>query len=86
MTSQQISNTCLKLTMETFRTRCELYSKLIIKTMERRHRRCYNVLIVNSKHISYFSSASIVDFEKLNVCWEIVTWTCSVENCPEKLC
>ena len=35
------------------RTMCEICSKLIIKTTERRHRRLYIVFIVNFEHISH---------------------------------
>ena len=35
------------------RTRCEIYSKLIIKTPERRHWRRSSVFTVNSEHISH---------------------------------
>ena len=35
------------------RTRCEICSKLIIKTPERRHWRCSGVFIVNFEHISH---------------------------------
>ena len=35
------------------RTRCEIYSKITIKTPERRHWRRSGVFIVNFEHISY---------------------------------
>ena len=35
------------------RTRCEIYSKLTIKTPERRHLRCSDVFVVNFKHTSH---------------------------------
>ena len=34
------------------RTRCDIYSKLTIKTPERHQSRCFDVFIVNFKHIS----------------------------------
>ena len=39
---------------------CEICAKLTIKTPERR-----------PKNFTLFSSVSIVDFEQLNICWEI---------------
>ena len=51
------------------RKRCELGSKLTIKTPARRRRRS-GLFIDNSEPISKpFSSVSIVDFEQVNVCW-----------------
>ena len=46
---------CLKPTIETLekRKRCEICSKLIIKTPERRQCRCSGVFIVNFEHISH---------------------------------
>ena len=41
----------LKVNNRNFRTRCEIYSKLTIKTLERHHRRQFGVFIVNSEHI-----------------------------------
>ena len=54
------------------RKRCELCSKLTIKT---RHWRRSGIFIVNFEHIYFtsFSSAFIVDFEQLNVSW-VITW------------
>ena len=49
---------------------CEICSKLTIKTPERSHGRLFGVFIVNFVHnCTFFSSASIVDFEQENVCW-----------------
>ena len=49
------------------RKRCEICSKLTIKSPQRRS----NVFIVNFEHISYFftpvSSVSAVGFEQINV-------------------
>ena len=48
------------------RKRCEICSKLTVKTPERR--RCSGVFTVNFEHIlQLFSSASIVEFEQVNV-------------------
>ena len=50
------------------RKRCEICSKLTIKTPERRHWRRSAVFLVYSEPISHlFFSVSIVDFEKVNV-------------------
>ena len=46
----QLAFTCSKLTME---TRCEICSKLTIKTPERRHWCCCGALIVNVDHFSH---------------------------------
>ena len=47
-------------------------SKLTIKTPKRRHWRCFGVFIVNFEHISHLcSSVSVVNFELVNVGWEI---------------
>ena len=50
------------------RKRYEIYSKLTIKTTERRYWRRSGVLI-NFEHISHVSSVFIVDFEQVNVSW-----------------
>ena len=51
------------------RTRCEICSKLTIKTPERRRS---GVFIVNFEHISHLvSSVSIVNFEKVNASWDM---------------
>ena len=51
------------------RKRCEICSKLTIKSPQRR----FTVFIVNFEHISYlftpFSIVSTVGFEQVNVCW-----------------
>ena len=56
--------TCTKLTIETLEQRCEICSKLTIKTPKRRHWRRFHVFIVNFEHISHLCfSVSIVNFE-----------------------
>ena len=60
----------LKVNNRNTRKRCELYSKLTIKTPERRHWR--RIVNVNFEHISVFSSAFIFDFEKVNISWKRV--------------
>ena len=51
------------------RKRCEICPKLTIKLLQR----CSTPFIVNFEHVSYlftlFSSASIVRFEQVIVCW-----------------
>ena len=43
----------LEVNIRDTRTRCEIYLKLVIKTVERRHWRRYSVFIVNFEHISH---------------------------------
>ena len=43
----------LKVENKNTRTRCEICSKLTIKTPERHHLRCSGALIVNFEHISH---------------------------------
>ena len=43
----------LKVNIRNTRTKCEICSKLIINTPERRHWRCFGVFIVNFEHISH---------------------------------
>ena len=51
-------------------TRCEICSKLTLKTPERRRRSV--VFIDNFEHISHLcSSVSIVNFEQVNATWEV---------------
>ena len=55
------------------RKRCDICSKLIIKTPQRRQWHGSGVFIVNSEHISnvdLLTYISIVDFEQVNVSWE----------------
>ena len=51
------------------RKRCEICSKLTIKSPQRRS----TVFIVNFEHVSHlftpFSSVSTVGFEQVNICW-----------------
>ena len=50
--------------IETLEQRCEICSKLTIKT------RRFGVFIVNFEHISHLrSSVSVVTFEKVNAGW-----------------
>ena len=50
--------------------RCDVCSKLTVKTLDRHHRRRSSDFVVNFEHISHlFSSVSIVDFEQVNISW-----------------
>ena len=54
------------------RTKCEICSKLTIKTPERCQWRRSGVFNVNFQHISRLcSSVSIVNFEEVNADWEM---------------
>ena len=55
----------LKVNHRNTRARCEICSKLTIKTSERRHWRRSGVFIVNFEHISPCSSISVVNFENI---------------------
>ena len=48
---------------------CKIYSKLTMKILEQRQWQRSGVFIVNFGQISRYSSASIVDFEQVNVGW-----------------
>ena len=66
--------TCSNLTTETLEQRCEVCSKLIMKTPRRRHwRRRFGIFTVNFEHISHLcSSVSLVNFEQVNAGWEVI--------------
>ena len=55
------------------RTRCEICTKLTIKTPEQHHWHCSGVFIVNFVHISHLilSSVSVVNFERANANWAV---------------
>ena len=63
------------------RTICEICSKLILKTAERRHwcLRRSSVFIADFNQISHI--ISIVDFERVNVHWEQKDTTNTLCNC-----
>ena len=68
----QLTFTCSKLTIETLKKGCEIWLKLTIKTPERRQWRRSGVFIVNFEYnLHPFDSASIADFEQVNVSWEV---------------
>ena len=50
----------------------KIFSKLTIKTPERRQWRRSVVFIANFEQISHSSSVSIVGFEQVNAGWEII--------------
>ena len=52
--SNSAGNYMFKVNSRNTRTRCEICSKLTIKTPERRHWRLSGVFIVNFEHISLF--------------------------------
>ena len=74
--TSQPAFTCFKLNNRNTRTRCEICSKLIIKTPERRHwRRCGVFIIKLWTYFTPCSSVSIVDFEQVNAGWVINQWS-----------
>ena len=52
-TQDPAANYMFKVDNRNIRARCEISSKLTIKTPERRHLRRYGVFIVNFEHISH---------------------------------
>ena len=52
------------------RKRGEIFSKLIVKTPERRKWRRSRVFIVNLTYFTPFSTVSVIDFERVNVFWD----------------
>ena len=69
--------TCSKLTIETLKQRCEICSKITIKTpkwCQRCQWHCFGVFIVNFEHISHLCfSVSIVNPEHVIVGWVTIT-------------
>ena len=53
------------------RKRCEICSKLTIQTPERRQ-----TLFLLLTYFTYFSSASIINFEQVNASWEVARFFC----------
>ena len=66
-------------------TRCEIYSKIAIKTRKRRQWRRSGVFVVLFKHIvlefTTYSRVFIVNFEQVNAGWEV----CREKKCLEKV-
>ena len=79
-TRPQPAITCSKQIIEKIEQKCEICSKLTIKTPKRRHLRRVGVFIVNFEHISHLCfSVSIVKFEQVNAGWDIsplAMWCC----------
>ena len=48
---------------------CGHFSKLTMRTPERCRWRLSNVFTINFEHVSHISTASIVEFEQVNVSW-----------------
>ena len=57
-----------------FRVRCEICSKLIIKTKEQRQWRPSSVFVISFEHILHRSSVFIVNFEHVNVDLEYLSF------------
>ena len=73
LASSQPVITYSKLTIAKLEQRCEIFSKLTIKTPKWRHWCRFGVFIVSFEHISHLcSSASIVNFEQVNTGWDNV--------------
>ena len=62
----QASNYMFKVSNKNTRTRRDICSKLTIKTLERRHKLCSGVFIVNFEHISHLVLVFIVNFKQVN--------------------
>ena len=60
----QLTFACLKSTIENTRLRCEICSKLTIKTAERRHWCRSGVIIVNFEHTTSFVIILLLTFNK----------------------
>ena len=69
MALTQLAITSFKLNNKTARTRCEICSKLTIKTPEERHGRLSGVIVISFEHISLCSTVFIVNFEQVNAGW-----------------
>ena len=64
--------------METLEQRCEICSKLTIKTPKRRQWCRFGVFIVNFEHISHpCSSVSFANFKHVIAGWEAALQRCS---------
>ena len=59
----------LKVNNKNTGTRCEIFSKLTIKTPEQCQKHCSSVFIVNLKHISHIIVVFIVNFEHVIASW-----------------
>ena len=64
--------TCSKLTIEALGQRCEICSKLTVKTPKQRQWHRFDVFVVNFEHISHLcSSVSIVNFKHVIASWVV---------------
>ena len=71
LTLSQPVFTCSKLTIEALEQRCEICSKLTIKTPKRHQWRHFGVFIVNFENISHLcSSFAMVNFEYVITGWD----------------
>ena len=70
-----------KVNNRNIRARCEIYSKLTIKTPEQRHWRRSGVFIVNCEHISHFFLVLLL----LNLSRQMPARQTSNMKCPAKL-
>ena len=69
-----VANYMFKVNYRNTRTRCEIWSKLTIKTPERHHWRRSGIFIVNFEHISHlFLVFLIVNFKQVNAGWDKLT-------------
>ena len=75
----------LKVNNRNARKRYEMCSKLTIKTPARRQSRRSGVFIVNLEHNSHLSSVSIVEFEQINISWEISRSICKQHKCYNQI-
>ena len=71
-------------------TRCEIYSKITIKTRKRRQWRRSGVFVVPFKHIvlefTTCSEVFIVNFQQVNAGWEVEDYDLSSLVCRGKKC
>ena len=67
--SYQAGICLLKVNYRNTRTRCEICSKLAIKTPKRRYWHCSGVFIVNLTCVTPFPSVSLVNFEQIDAGW-----------------
>ena len=65
------------------RAKCEICSRLNIKTPEPRHWRCSGVFIVNFEHVTPCYKAFIVNFEHVIAGWEVDAYTSIFTPIPQ---
>ena len=64
----QVKANVFKFNIRNINTRCEICSKLTMKTPEQRQRCRFSVLVDNFEHVLHL--VRIADFEKVNAHWE----------------